>query len=87
MTSTSQAARDNRASYDIIAGVFENIVYFFRRLALYSEVSLTYEMKSVIAKMLMEVLSILAIAAKEIKQGRMSGSLYKLNTSQLTELC
>ena len=32
LTSTSQAARDVRASYDIIANVFESIVYFFRRL-------------------------------------------------------
>ena len=35
----------------------------------------------------MEALSILAIATREIKQCRMSGSLYKLNTSQLAEPC
>ena len=85
LTFTSQAARGVRASYDIIADVFEYIVYFFRRLELYSEVSPTNEMKNIIAKMLVEVLSILAIATKEIKQSRMSGSLYKLNTVQLTE--
>jgi hypothetical protein len=87
LTSTSQAARDVCASYDIIADVFEHIVYFFRRLELYPEVSPTNEMKDIIAKMLMEALSILAIATREIKQCRMSGSLYKLNTSQLAEPC
>ncbi|KAF8492980.1 hypothetical protein F5888DRAFT_1726120 [Russula emetica] len=81
------AARGSRASYHIIADIFEYIVYFFRRLELYSEVSPTNEMKNIIAKMLVEVLSILAIATKEIKQCRMSGSSYKLNTSQLTEPC
>jgi hypothetical protein len=80
LTSISQAARDVRASYDIIADVFEYIVYFFRRLELYSEVSPTNEMKNIIAKMLVEVLSILAIATNEIKQCRMSGSRYKLST-------
>jgi hypothetical protein len=87
LTSTSQAARDVRAGYGIIAGIFEYIVQFFRRLELYSEVSPTNEMKNIIAKMLVEVLSILAIATgeMEIKRFRMSGSLYKSNASQLTE--
>jgi hypothetical protein len=44
-------------------------------------------MKTTIAKMLVEVLSILAIATEEIKQCRMSGSSYKLNTPKLTEPC
>jgi hypothetical protein len=89
LTPTSQAARDVRAGYGIIAGVFEYIVQFFRRLELYSEVSPTGEMKNIIARMLVEVLSILAIATEEmeIKRFRMSESLYKSNTSQLTERC
>ena len=75
LTSTSQAARDIRTSYDIIADVFEYIVDFFRRLELYLEVSPTNEMKNIIAKMLVEVLSILAIATKEINQYRIGGFL------------
>lgn len=71
------AAGDARASYDIIADVFEYIVYFFRRLQLYSEVSPTNEMKNIIANMLAEVLAILAIATKEIKQPRMKKLLKK----------
>ncbi len=85
LTSLSQAAGDVHASYDIIADIFEYILYFFRRLELYSEVSPTDEMKNTIAKMLVEVLSILAIATEEISQCRMSGSLNKLITSHLTE--
>ncbi|KAI0272945.1 hypothetical protein BGY98DRAFT_1099667 [Russula aff. rugulosa BPL654] len=74
------AARDIRAGYGIISGVFESIVQFFRRLELYSEVSPTNEMKNIIAKMLVEVLSILAIATEmmEIKRSRMKKWLMKL---------
>jgi hypothetical protein len=46
--------------------------YFFRRLENYTETPPTPEMMDIIGKILVEVLSILAIATKEIKQGRTS---------------
>jgi len=55
-----------------LADVFERIESFFRRLESYTEVSPTAAMTETIAKILVEVLSILAIATKEIKQGRPS---------------
>jgi hypothetical protein len=45
---------------------------FFQRLEIYTEVSPAPEMIDIIVKIMVEVLSILAIAAKEIKQGRTS---------------
>jgi hypothetical protein len=45
---------------------------FFQRLEIYTEVTPTPEMIDIIMKVLVEVLSILAIATKEIKQGRTS---------------
>ena len=45
---------------------------FFRRLEMYTEVALTTEMTDVIIEILAEVLSILGIATKDIKQGRTS---------------
>ena len=45
---------------------------FFRRLEMYTEVPLTMEMTDVIIEILAEVLSILGIATKEIKQSRTS---------------
>jgi hypothetical protein len=45
---------------------------FFRRLESYTEVPPTAAMTDVIAKIMIEVLSILAIATKEIKQRRSS---------------
>ena len=45
---------------------------FFRRLEMYTEVALTTEMTDVIIEIMAEILSILGIATKEIKQGRAS---------------
>ena len=45
---------------------------FFRRLETYTQVPPTTEMMDMIVQIMVEVLSILEIATKEIKQGRMS---------------
>ena len=45
---------------------------FFCRLEIYTEVPLTMEMMDVIIQIMVEVLSILGIATKEIKNGRLS---------------
>jgi hypothetical protein len=61
-----------RASQDTLIEIFERMENFFQRLEIYTEVSPTPEMIDIITKILVEVLSILAIATKEIKQGRTS---------------
>jgi hypothetical protein len=45
---------------------------FFRRLEIYTEVPPTSEMMDIVVRIMAEVLSIVGIAMKEIKQGRMS---------------
>lgn len=51
---------------------------FFLRLEIYIEVPPTSEMTDIVVRILAEVIFILGIAMKEIKQGRMSKySLYK----------
>jgi hypothetical protein len=47
---------------------------FFRRLEVYVEVAPSPEMMDIIMKIMLEVLTILAIATQEIKQGRTSES-------------
>ena len=54
--------------------VFERIEMFFRRLDVYTAVPPTNEMVDLIVQIMAEVLSILGIATKEIKQSRMSKS-------------
>ena len=67
-----QAAMDVRASQDTLVVTFERIEMFFRRLDMYIEVPPTTEMMDIIVRIMVEVLSVLGIATKEIKQGRMS---------------
>jgi hypothetical protein len=71
-TSTSQAAKDVRASQDTLVDIFERIEMFFRRLEIYTEVPPTVEMMDIIIQIMVEVLSILGIVTREIKQSRMS---------------
>ncbi|KAN0116136.1 hypothetical protein V8E52_006193 [Russula decolorans] len=66
------AAKDARASQDTLMDIFERIEMFFRRLEIYTEVPPTSEMMDILVRIMAEVLSILGIAMKEIKQGRMS---------------
>jgi hypothetical protein len=70
--SICQAAKDARASQDTLIDIFERIEMFFRRLEIYTEVPPTSEMMDIIVRIMAEVLSIVGIAMKEIKQGLMS---------------
>ena len=67
-----QAAKDVWASQDILMDMFERIEMFFRRLEVYTDVPPTTEMMDIIILIMVEVLSILGVATKEIGQGRMS---------------
>jgi hypothetical protein len=71
-TYISQAAKDVRASQDTLMDIFGRIENFFRRLEMYIEVPRTAEMVDTIILIMVEVLSILAVATKEMRQGRMS---------------
>ena len=71
-TYISQTAKDVQASQDTLVDIFERLEMFFRRLELYTEVQPTTEMVDIIIQIMVEVLCILGIATKEIKQGRMS---------------
>ena len=68
----SQAAKDVRASRETLVDIFERIESLFRRLEVYTEVPPTTEMTDTIVQIMVEVLSILGIAIKEIKQGWLS---------------
>jgi hypothetical protein len=52
--------------------IFERIEMFFRRLEVYTNVPPTTEMMDTIILIMVEVLSVLGVATKEIRRGRMS---------------
>ena len=63
---------DVRAHQDTLMDIFERIENFFRRLDIYTEVPQTTEMMDLVIYIMVGVLSILAIATKEIRQSRIS---------------
>ena len=75
LMSASQAVKDVHASHSTIIDIFERMECFFLRLETYIDVQPTTEMRDIIIKIIVEVLSILAIATKEINRYRMSGFL------------
>jgi hypothetical protein len=67
-----QAAEGVSASYDALLELFESIGSFLKRLEIYTKISLSPLMTDIIVKIMVEMLSILAQAKKQVKQGRFS---------------
>ena len=67
-----QAANDASASHDKLIDLFNRIEHFFRRLEIYTNVTPTNAMLDMVIEIMVEVLTIVAIATKEMKRGRFS---------------
>ena len=67
-----QAVKDIRKGHETLIEIFGRVESFFRRLETYTQLSPTTEMIDTITKIMAEVLTILGIVTKEIKQGRIS---------------
>ena len=74
---------DIRASQENLIEIFERMETFFQRLEIYTRVSPPPEMIDIIVKIMVEVVSILGIATKEMKQGRMSKYFVYSSTGSL----
>jgi hypothetical protein len=68
----NQAAEGVSASYDALLELFECIGSFLKRLEIYTKIALSPLMTEIIVKIMVELLSILAQAKKQIKHGRLS---------------
>ena len=68
----SQAAKDVQKSHETLVDVFGRIESCFQRIEIYTQVGPTTEMMDTIIQIMVEVLTILGIATKEMKQGRIS---------------
>jgi hypothetical protein len=77
-THGEQAAKDASASQDRIIELFNRIEHFFGRLEIYIGITPTAAMTDIIIKIMVEVLTILAIATKEVKRGRLKKYIKKL---------
>jgi hypothetical protein len=59
-------------SYDALVDLFECVGNFLNRLRIYTEIPFSPSMSGTITKIMVEVLSVLSLATKQIKQGRLS---------------
>jgi hypothetical protein len=71
-----QTAKYVRASYDALADIFECMENFLNRLRIYMGIQPTMAMTETIIKILVELLAVLALATKQINQGRLSKPSY-----------
>jgi uncharacterized membrane protein len=68
-----------KASYDALVDIFECIDNFLRRLMIYTETGPTPALTTVVVNIMVEILSVLALATAQIRQGRFSESFLNEN--------
>ena len=67
-----QAANGVTSSYNALLELFERLGNFLQRLEIYTRIPRTTTMTDIVIKIMVEVLSVLALTTKQIKQGRLS---------------
>jgi hypothetical protein len=60
------------ASYDALVDLFASFENFLSRLGIYAGIPPTPALTSVLVKIIVELISTLALATKQVKQGRFS---------------
>jgi hypothetical protein len=70
--------KDVLAIYDKLVNLFERIRYFLGRLDCYSNIQLKPPMAELLVKIMAEVLHILAISTKTMKEGRISEPIHRI---------
>jgi len=63
-------------SYNALLDLLESIDHFLKRLDIYTRIPPTPAMDEIVVKILVELVSTLALATKEFKQGRPSQSVF-----------
>ncbi|KAF8265443.1 hypothetical protein EI94DRAFT_1735750, partial [Lactarius quietus] len=72
------AADGVTSSYDALVDLFECIGSFLNRVRIYTDIPMTPSMTEIIVKIMVELLSVFALATKQIKQGRFKKFAKKL---------
>ena len=78
---SSQAAKDVIASYETLVNLFERIHFFIQRLNRYTAIPHTPNMTLLLGKIMAQVLSVLALSTKQMKQRSISGSIRPILSS------
>src|SRR5579863_3011849 len=67
-----QSVRDVVATHDMLIGLFERIHFFLQRLDSYTRIPLTDELTGLLGKIMAQILYILALSTKTMKERGMS---------------
>ena len=67
-------AQSRRANYDALVDIFDCIENFLSRLKIYTRVEPTPALTTVVVNIMVELLSVLTLAAEQIKRGWFSKS-------------
>ena len=73
---TYQGVKGTIDSYDALVDVFESIDHFLNRLDIYTKIPPTVTITEMVVKILVELLATLALATKQIKEGKPSKSVF-----------
>ena len=71
-----QVVEESLDSYDKLVDLLESIEHFLNRLDIYTRIPLSATMTDLVIQILVELLSTLALATKQIKQGISSESVF-----------
>ena len=74
-TQVLQTAKDIGARQGALIDVFIRVQHCFKRLEIYTNIPATDAMRNIMVDIMVEVISFLAIATKEVKRGRASQSI------------
>jgi hypothetical protein len=83
--SVCQVASSVSSSYDALEELFECVQNFLQRLHVYTQIPPTPAMTNILVKIMVQVLSVLGLATKQIKQGRFSTYALPQHTSRVVE--
>jgi hypothetical protein len=61
-----------RASYDALVDLFASFENFLSRLSIYAGIPPTPTLTNILVKIIVELISTLALATRQVKQGRFS---------------
>ena len=61
-----------RASYEALVDLFASLENFLNRLSIYSGIPPTPALTNVLVRIIVELISTVALATKQVKQGRFS---------------
>jgi hypothetical protein len=80
-----QAVKNISSSYDALVDMLSSFDNFLSRLGIYTGVPPTPALTNVLVKIIVELLFTLALATKQVKQGRFSESVFVRTTLALME--